>query len=63
MREYLIRAGSSNRRFTVCGTLFISATADGSNYGREQMIDANEPFVYDKRVLWLRIDECVKTLL
>ena len=29
--------------------LFLSATTDGINYGREQMIEQNEPFVYDKR--------------
>lgn len=42
--------------------LFISATADGSNYGREQMVDANEPFVYDKRVLWRRIGRIRKNI-
>ncbi|HEE9834508.1 TPA: hypothetical protein R8G43_000774 [Citrobacter freundii] len=35
--------------------LFLSATTDGINYGREQMIEQNEPFVYDKRVIWKRI--------
>lgn len=35
--------------------LFLSATIDGINYGREQMIEQNEPFVYDKRVIWKRI--------
>ncbi len=35
--------------------LFLSATTDGINYGREQMIEQNEPFVYDKRVLWKRV--------
>lgn len=42
--------------------LFISATADGSNYGREQMIDSNEPFVYDKRVLWRRVGRVRKNI-
>ncbi|WP_260516096.1 packaged DNA stabilization protein gp10, partial [Serratia fonticola] len=42
--------------------LFISATADGSNYGREQMIDANAPFIYDKRVLWRRIGRVRKNI-
>jgi hypothetical protein len=42
--------------------LFISATADGSNYGREQMIDANAPFIYDKRVLWRRIGRIRKNI-
>ncbi|BET63372.1 hypothetical protein YPSE1_28310 [Yersinia pseudotuberculosis] len=42
--------------------LFISATADGSNYGREQMISANAPFKYDKRVLWRRIGRIRKNI-
>ncbi|HFV9294519.1 TPA: packaged DNA stabilization protein [Serratia fonticola] len=42
--------------------LFISATTDGSNYGREQMIDANAPFIYDKRVLWRRIGRIRKNI-
>lgn len=35
--------------------LFLSATNDGINYGREQMIEQNAPFVYDKRILWKRV--------
>ncbi|EBP0972955.1 hypothetical protein LB58_20025 [Salmonella enterica] len=35
--------------------LFLSATTDGINYGREQMIEQNKPFVYDKRVIWKRV--------
>lgn len=35
--------------------LFLSATTDGINYGREQMIEQNAPFTYDKRVLWKRV--------
>lgn len=35
--------------------LFLSATTDGINYGREQLIEQNAPFVYDKRVLWKRV--------
>jgi len=35
--------------------LFLSATTDGINYGREQKIEQNEPFVYDKRVIWKRV--------
>ena len=35
--------------------LFLSATADGINFGREQLIEQNAPFVYDKRVIWKRI--------
>ncbi|SUB82026.1 Phage stabilisation protein [Pragia fontium] len=42
--------------------LFISATVDGSNYGREQMIGANAPFAYDKRVLWRRLGRIRKNV-
>ncbi|HGM5338194.1 TPA: packaged DNA stabilization protein [Serratia marcescens] len=42
--------------------LFISSTADGSNYGREQMISANAPFAYDKRVLWRRMGRVRKNI-
>ncbi|MDE9535640.1 packaged DNA stabilization protein [Xenorhabdus bovienii] len=42
--------------------LFLSATADGINYGREQMIEQNAPFVYDKRVLWLRVGRIRKNI-
>ncbi|MRE42897.1 hypothetical protein GII65_00915, partial [Escherichia coli] len=39
-----------------------SATTDGINYGREQMIEQNEPFVYDKRVLWKRVGRIRKNV-
>ncbi|MGJ0579943.1 packaged DNA stabilization protein [Xenorhabdus bovienii] len=42
--------------------LFLSATADGINYGREQMIEQNAPFVYDKRVLWRRVGRIRKNI-
>jgi hypothetical protein len=42
--------------------LFLSATADGINYGREQMIGQNAPFAYDKRVLWRRIGRIRKNI-
>lgn len=42
--------------------LFISATTDGSNYGREQLISANAPFKYDKRVLWRRVGRIRKNI-
>lgn len=42
--------------------LFLSATTDGINYGREQMIEQNEPFVYDKRVLWKRVGRIRKNV-
>ncbi|MDE9455556.1 packaged DNA stabilization protein [Xenorhabdus bovienii] len=42
--------------------LFLSATADGINYGREQMIEQNAPFVYDKRMLWRRVGHIRKNI-
>jgi len=42
--------------------LFISATTDGINYGREQMIEQNAPFVYDKRVIWKRVGRVRKNV-
>lgn len=35
--------------------IFISATTDGINYGREQMVVLQAPFIYDNRVLWRRV--------
>ncbi|EEL1088733.1 hypothetical protein G7345_003047, partial [Salmonella enterica] len=35
--------------------IFISATTDGINYGREQMVVLQKPFVYDNRVLWRKV--------
>lgn len=35
--------------------LFLSATTDGINWGREQLVEQNKPFVYDKRVIWKRV--------
>lgn len=42
--------------------MFISATTDGVNYGREQMIPWNAPFVYDKRALWKRVGRVRKNI-
>ena len=42
--------------------LFISAAVDGSNYGREQMVDYNAPFIYDKRAIWRRIGRIRKNI-
>ncbi|AFJ47263.1 packaged DNA stabilization protein gp10 [Shimwellia blattae] len=46
----------------IADRLFISATDDGINYGREQMIDHNKPFVYSRRVLWSRVGRIRKNL-
>lgn len=42
--------------------LFLSATTDGINYGREQLIEQNSPFVYDKRVIWKRVGRVRKNI-
>lgn len=42
--------------------LFISATTDGINYGREQMIPWNFPFRYDTRAIWKRIGRVRKNI-
>lgn len=42
--------------------LFLSATADGINFGREQMIEQNAPFVYDKRVILRRVARARKNI-
>lgn len=42
--------------------LFLSATADGVVYGKEQLVEANKPFAYDRRVLWRRIGRIRKNI-
>ncbi|MBS3894729.1 hypothetical protein E0L31_025150 [Serratia marcescens] len=42
--------------------LFLSATTDGSNYGREQLINSNDTFRYDARVLWRQVGRCRKNI-
>lgn len=42
--------------------MFISATADGILYGREQMIPWNAPFRYDSRTIWKRVGRIRKNL-
>ncbi|PHM51534.1 packaged DNA stabilization protein [Xenorhabdus sp. KK7.4] len=42
--------------------LFLSATTDGINYGREQMMSQNAPFLYDKRILWRRVGRVRKNI-
>ncbi|MEM6162042.1 packaged DNA stabilization protein [Erwinia sp. P6884] len=53
---------SSSGLVQVADRLFISATADGINYGREQMVSRDEPFAYDRRVLWRRIGRIRKNI-
>lgn len=42
--------------------LFISATVDGISYSMEQSLISDEPFVYDRRVLWRRIGRVRKSI-
>jgi len=42
--------------------MFISATNDGINYGREQMIPWNAPFRYDQRAIWKRLGRIRKNI-
>ena len=49
----------------VCGKIdriFISATTDGINYGREQLVVMQSPFIYDNRVLWRRVGRVRKNI-
>lgn len=42
--------------------MFISATTDGINHGREQLISWNTPFRYDQRSIWKRIGRVRKNI-
>lgn len=46
----------------IAENLFLSATTDGINYGREQLIPWNAPFVYDRRVIWKRVGQIRKNV-
>ncbi|MFR0653342.1 packaged DNA stabilization protein [Pantoea sp. SIMBA_079] len=46
----------------VAEKMFVSATADGINYGREQLIPWNAPFRYDQRALWRRLGRIRKNI-
>lgn len=46
----------------IADRLFLSATTDGINYGREQMISQNAPFRYDQRIIWKRIGRIRKNV-
>lgn len=55
MRAFDFELESSTGVEQLAERLFVSATADGINYGREQMLPWNAPFRYDRRALWRRI--------
>lgn len=42
--------------------IFISATTDGINYGREQMVVMQSLFIYDNRILWRRVGRVRKNI-
>ncbi|MCK1966869.1 packaged DNA stabilization protein gp10 [Franconibacter sp. IITDAS19] len=46
----------------IADRLFISATTDGINYGKEMLIEQNSPFDYDRRILWRRIGRIRKNI-
>ncbi|CAB3745656.1 Putative stabilization protein [Bacteriophage APSE-7] len=46
----------------IADKLFLSVTTDGINYSREQLIEQNSPFQYDKRILWRRIGRVRKNI-
>lgn len=46
----------------IADKLFLSATTDGINYGREQLIEQNSPFRYDQRVIWQRVGRVRKNI-
>lgn len=46
----------------IAESLFISATSDGINFGKEQLIPWNAPFRYDQRAIWSRIGRVRKNI-
>jgi Phage stabilisation protein. len=46
----------------IADKMFVSATTDGVNYGREQSIPWNSPFQYDRRAIWKRIGRIRKNI-
>jgi hypothetical protein len=61
-RVFDLEVDSSTGVAQYADRLFLSATTDGINYGREQMIEQNKPFVYDMRVIWKRIGRIRKSV-
>lgn len=61
-RVFDLELESSTGVAQMADRLFLSATTDGINYGREQMIEQNAPFIYDKRVLWRRVGRIRKNI-
>lgn len=61
-RAFDFELESSNGVSQMAEKMFISATSDGINYGREQLINWNAPFRYDARSLWRRIGRIRKNI-
>lgn len=61
-RVFDLEIESSSGAEQIAEKLFISATTDGVNFGREQMIPWNSPFRYDQRALWRRIGRVRKNI-
>ncbi|SSW75614.1 Phage stabilisation protein [Klebsiella pneumoniae] len=53
---------SSFRTTQYADRVFLSATTDGLNYGREQLLEKNVAFVYDRRVLWRNVGRVRKNI-
>jgi len=61
-RAFDFELESSTGVSQVAEKMFISATVDGINYGREQLIPWNAPFRYDQRALWRRLGRIRKNI-
>lgn len=61
-RIFDLELESSTGVAQVADRLFYSATVDGINYGREQMVPWNSPFVYNQRAIWKRIGRVRKNI-
>lgn len=61
-RLFDLELESSTGVAQIAEKMFISATTDGINHGREQLIPWNAPFRYDQRPIWSRIGRVRKNI-
>lgn len=61
-RLFDLELESSGGLAQIAERMFISATTDGINHGREQMISFDSPFRYDHRPLWRRVGRVRKNI-
>lgn len=61
-RLFDLELESSGGATQIAERLFLSATTDGINYGREQLLNYNSPFRYDSRPIWKRIGRVRKNI-